>query len=54
MAKIMISIPDKFLEVVDEHANLEQSTRSEFIRTACREYIRDEYGKASALPKERH
>ena len=40
MAKVLISLPDKFLTEVDELAENEQRTRSELIREALRTYIR--------------
>lgn len=40
MAKVLISLPDKFLTQVDELAENEQRTRSELIREALRTYIR--------------
>lgn len=40
MAKVLISMPDEFLERIDNVANNEQRTRSELIREALRNYIR--------------
>lgn len=40
MAKVLLSIPDKFLDKIDEVANNEQRTRSELIREALRNYMR--------------
>ena len=40
MAKVLLSIPDKFLNQIDEVANNEQRTRSELIREALRNYMR--------------
>ncbi len=40
MAKILISMPDKFLESIDKIATDEQRTRSELIREALRNYLR--------------
>ena len=40
MAKVLISMPDKFLEKIDSIAALEQRTRSELIRESLRKYIR--------------
>ncbi|MDO5436570.1 MAG: ribbon-helix-helix domain-containing protein [bacterium] len=40
MAKILISMPDKFLESIDKIANDEQRTRSELIREALRTYLK--------------
>ncbi len=40
MARILISMKDNFLKTIDELANKEQRTRSEFVREAIREYIK--------------
>ncbi|MBQ4123862.1 ribbon-helix-helix protein, CopG family [bacterium] len=40
MAKVLLSIPDKFLGQIDEVAEQEQRTRSELIREALRNYIK--------------
>ena len=40
MAKILISMPDKFLESIDKLALDEQRTRSELIREALRSYLK--------------
>ena len=40
MAKVLLSIPDKFLNQIDVVAENEQRTRSELIREALRNYIR--------------
>lgn len=40
MAKVLISMPDEFLERIDNVAISEQRTRSELIREALRNYIR--------------
>ena len=40
MAKVLISMPDKFLEEIDNVATFEQRTRSELIRESLRKYIR--------------
>ncbi len=40
MAKVLLSIPDKFLSQIDELADSEQRTRSELIREALRNYIK--------------
>ncbi len=40
MAKVLLSIPDKFLSTIDELATSEQRTRSELIREALRSYIK--------------
>ena len=40
MAKVLLSIPDKFLNQIDEVADNEQRTRSELIREALRTYMK--------------
>ena len=40
MAKILVTMPDKFLDQVDGIASNEQRTRSELIREALRNYMR--------------
>ncbi len=40
MAKVLLSIPDKFLNQIDEIASNEQRTRSELIREALRSYMK--------------
>ncbi len=40
MAKVLLSIPDKFLNKIDEVAENEQRSRSELIREALRTYMR--------------
>ncbi len=40
MAKVLLSIPDKFLTQIDEIAENEQRTRSELIREALRNYMK--------------
>ncbi len=40
MAKVLLSIPDKFLDKIDEFAQTEQRTRSELIREALRTYMK--------------
>lgn len=40
MAKVLVSMSDKFLEKINEVADNEQRTRSELIREALRPYIR--------------
>lgn len=39
MAKVMISVPDKFLDKMDEVAEREERSRSELIREAIRHYV---------------
>lgn len=40
MARILISMPDEFLDKVDGLANDEQRTRSELVREALRSYLK--------------
>lgn len=40
MARILVSMPDEFLDKVDLLANDEQRTRSELVREALRNYIK--------------
>lgn len=40
MARILVSMPDKFLESIDKLADQEQRTRSELVREALRNYIK--------------
>ena len=40
MAKVLVTMPDEFLNKVDSIANNEQRTRSELIREALRTYFR--------------
>lgn len=40
MARILVSMPDKFLESIDKLADIEQRTRSELVREALRTYIK--------------
>ncbi len=40
MAKVLLSIPDKFLSQIDIVAQSEQRTRSELIREALRTYMK--------------
>lgn len=40
MARILVSMPDEFLDKVDGIANEEQRTRSELVREALRSYIK--------------
>ena len=50
MAKIMISLPERFLSDVDKAAQAEHRTRSDLIREALREYLLE--GKRSKRPIE--
>ncbi len=40
MAKILVTMPDEFLQRIDGIASNEQRTRSELIREALRTYMR--------------
>lgn len=40
-SRVLISLPDKFLEEIDHLAEEEQRSRSELIREALRYYIRN-------------
>ena len=40
MARILVSMPNEFLDKVDVLANEEQRTRSELVREALRSYIK--------------
>lgn len=40
MARVLISMDDGFLEMVDQYANQEHRSRSELIREALRTYMR--------------
>lgn len=40
MARILISMPDEFLNRIDGLANEEQRTRSELVREALRSYLK--------------
>ena len=40
-SRVLISLPDKFLEEIDVIAEEEQRSRSELIREALRNYIRN-------------
>lgn len=40
-ARVLISLPDKFLDEIDVIAEEEQRSRSELIREALRNYIRN-------------
>jgi Arc/MetJ-type ribon-helix-helix transcriptional regulator len=50
MAKVMISLPERFLSEVDKAAEAEHRTRSDLVREALREYLRE--GKLSKRPIE--
>ncbi len=40
MARILVSMPDEFLNRIDKIAGTEQRTRSELVREALRAYIK--------------
>lgn len=40
MAKVLISMSDEFLNMIDKFADSEQRSRSELVREALRNYIR--------------
>jgi len=40
VAKVLVSMPDEFLSLIDKFAENEQRSRSELIREALRGYIR--------------
>lgn len=40
MARVLISMDDEFLEMVDDYATREHRSRSELIREALRTYMR--------------
>jgi metal-responsive CopG/Arc/MetJ family transcriptional regulator len=39
MARLLISMPEKFLQEIDDFAKQEQRSRSELIREALRKYM---------------
>lgn len=47
MAKVLISMKDDFLDIVDEVAQKEHRSRSELIRQAVREYVEKHGDKAN-------
>ena len=49
MARIMISLPKEFLEMVDAAAKMQHRSRSELIREAVRGYIGKEGGTSRPL-----
>lgn len=49
MARVLISMPESFLEQIDEVADLESRSRSELIREALRSYITKNRVRQSAL-----
>jgi len=40
MAKVLISMPEEFLSIIDGFAASEQRTRSELVREALRNYVK--------------
>jgi len=46
-AKVMISLPEPFLEEIDRRAKAEHRSRSEFVREAIRFYLRAQEGQLS-------
>lgn len=55
MARILISVPEKFVNTIDECAKLEARTRSELIRQAMREYFdKRKYDFLQAAVKPEH
>ena len=44
-AKVMISLPEPFLEEIDRQAKVEHRSRSEFLREAVRFYLRAQEGR---------
>ena len=49
MARVLISMPDEFLDRIDQVADTESRTRSELIREALRTYIHKSRVKESAV-----
>lgn len=49
MARVLISMPEEFLNKIDEIAENEQRSRSELIREALRTYIHASRVRESAL-----
>lgn len=49
MARIMISLPKEFLDIVDAAAKMEHRSRSELIREAVRGYISKKGGATRPL-----
>lgn len=47
--RVLISLPEKFLEEIDVLADEEQRSRSELIREALRAYIRTQDNVANRL-----
>lgn len=49
MARVLISMPEEFLNRIDELADGENRSRSELIREALRTYIHKQKVKANAV-----
>ncbi len=49
MARVLISMPDEFLDNIDKVAGKEQRSRSELIREALRTYIHHSRVRDNAL-----
>ena len=49
MARVLISMPESFLDKIDEIADLESRSRSELIREALRSYITKNKIRQSSL-----
>jgi metal-responsive CopG/Arc/MetJ family transcriptional regulator len=52
MARVLISMPDEFLSMIDNVADTEQRSRSELIREALRTYIHKSRVRESSLAAE--
>ena len=49
MARVLISMPEEFLNKIDGVAEVENRTRSELIREALRTYIHKQKGRENSL-----
>lgn len=52
MARVLISMPDEFLSMIDNIADNEQRSRSELIREALRTYIHKSKVRENSLATE--
>ena len=52
MARVLISMPDEFLSMIDNIADNEQRSRSELIREALRTYIHKSKVRENSLAVE--
>jgi len=52
MARVLISMPDEFLSMIDHIADNEQRSRSELIREALRTYIHKSKVRENSLATE--